>query len=45
MTKVYSRQIFIFQIYWVDILVLIGFFIFLRIMGYFVLKFKLHMDK
>jgi len=32
-------------IYWVDILVLCGFFVFLRVMGYFVLKFKLHLDR
>ena len=34
-----------FKVYWVDILVLFGFFVFLRVMGYFVLKFKLHMDR
>jgi len=31
--------------YWVDIVVLFGFFILLRFVGYFVLKFKLHMDR
>jgi hypothetical protein len=33
------------QIFWVDVLVLFGFFILLRLIGYFVLKFKLHMDR
>ena len=34
-----------FQVYWIDILVLFGFFVFLRVMGYFVLKLKLKMDR
>jgi len=32
-------------VYWIDILVLFGFFVFLRVMGYFVLKLKLKMDR
>jgi len=32
-------------IYWVDVLVLFGFFVLLRLAGYFVLKFRLHMDR
>ena len=40
-----SVVLFLFQVYWVDVLVLFGFFIFLRLIGYFVLKFKIHMDR
>ena len=40
-----ALQIQIFQVYWIDILVLFGFFVFLRVMGYFVLKLKLKMDR
>ena len=31
-------------VFWVDVVVLIGFFLFFRILGYFVLKFKVKSD-